>query len=199
MRNKLTLKFAILISLFAFIGCIPALSASQEAGKIGVVDVLKVYKAWEVQKKADAEFQPLREQLQEKDKKLTEMKDDLRKQQNVLKQEQIAKREAEIKAAERELRDGVESLSEKIDKTADELSKELDTKLKKIYDSLSEKEGYTLILEKRAVRYSKPEMDITDRIIEQLNQKESSEPAKSSSSITKPESSPTSGATKKEK
>ena len=199
MRNKLTLRFTMLILLFTLIGFIPVLSAGQEQGKIGVVDVLKVYKSWEVQKKADAEFQPLREKLQEQDKNLAKMKDDLRKQQNVLKQEQIAKKESEIKAMERELRDGVESLSENIDKTADKLSKELDTKLKIIYDSLSEKEGYTLILEKRAVRYSKPEMDLTDQITEQLNKIEIPEPAKSGSSKTKPESSSSSVAPKKEK
>ena len=39
--------------------------------KLGVIDVLKVYKAWDVQKQADAEFQPLRDKLQGKDKEIS--------------------------------------------------------------------------------------------------------------------------------
>ncbi|MDI6782707.1 MAG: OmpH family outer membrane protein [bacterium] len=146
-------------------------TASLAPLKIGVVDVLKVYNAWEVQKKADAQFQPMRDKLQEKDKNITAMKEELRRQQSVLKQEQIAQREAAIKKEERDLRDQVEELSGKIEDRAKELTKELDNNLREIYATLAEKEGYTLILEKRAVRYSKPGLDLTDQITEMLNKK----------------------------
>jgi outer membrane protein len=178
--------------------------------KIGVVDVLKVYNAWEVQKKADAEFQPMRDKLQEKDKNITALKDELRKQQSVLKPEQTAQKEAAIKKEERDLRDQVEELSGKIEDRAKELTKVLDNKLREIYATLTEKEGYTIILEKRAVRYSKPEMDLTERIIEMLNKKETTAeptkltptkltPTKSGATPAKPEPTPPSTAPKKVK
>ncbi|MCX7918160.1 MAG: OmpH family outer membrane protein [bacterium] len=144
-------------------------SSKKPEQKIGVVDVFKVYKSWDVQKKADAEFQPLRDKLQEQDKQISALKEDLRKQKSVLKPEEIAKREAAIKSAERELRDNIEDLSAKIDKTAEELTKELEINLHKIYTILADQEGYTLILDKRAVRYYRPEMDLTERITNLLN------------------------------
>lgn len=145
---------------------------AQEIGKVGVVDVLKVYNEWEVQKKADAEFQPKRDKLQARDQEISDLKKELQRQKSVLKPEQVTQKETDIKTAERDLRDQVESLSEEIDKKAKELTKELDGKLQKIYNDLSGKEGYTLILEKRAVRYNKPEMDLTKRITELLNKME---------------------------
>lgn len=173
-------------------------TASPAPLKIGVVDVLKVYNAWEVQKKADTQFQPMRDKLQEKDKYITTMKDELRKQQSVLKQEQITQRESIIKKEERDLRDQVEELSGKIEERAKELTKELDTNLQEIYATLVEKEGYTLILEKRAVRYYKPGMDLTKQITEMLNKKEGA-PDSAKSTPAKSESAPPLSAPKKAK
>jgi outer membrane protein len=172
--NKIVgLSIAIFFGILIFSGQLVQSAWSQELGKVGVVDVLKVYNDWDVQKKADAEFQPKRQELEKKDQDISEMKKSLQKQKSVWSAEKIAKQEAEIKTAERDLRDQVESLSEEIDKKAKELTKELDGKLQKIYKDLVEKEGYTLIFEKRAVRYNKPEMDLTKKITEMLNKMES--------------------------
>jgi outer membrane protein len=164
---------AVLFTMLVFGGQLVQSALSDELSKVGVVDVLKVYNEWDVQKKADAEFKPKRDKLQEQDKEISKKKEELRTHRSVLAADKIAKQEAEIKTAERNLRDQVESLTEEIDKKAKELTKELDGKLQKIYRDLVDKEGYTLILEKRAVRYSKPEMDLTKTITEMLNKMES--------------------------
>lgn len=199
--NKIgSILVAVLFAILVFSGQSVPSASSQEMGKVGVVDVLKVYNEWDIQKKADAEFQPKRQKLQDQDKEITKKKEDLRKLRSVSSADKVAKQEAEIKSAERDLRNQVESLSEEIDKKAKELTKELDSKLQKIYNDLVEKEGYTLILEKRAVRYSKPEMDLTKRITEMLNSMEAAstpaEPektkptAKSEPSTSAPSSTP---------
>ncbi|MFB3897236.1 MAG: OmpH family outer membrane protein [bacterium] len=187
-RNEVVaMAVTLVFTLLVFGGPLVSSALSQELGKVGVVDVLKVYNEWDVQKKADAEFQPKRQKLQDQDKEITKKKDELRKLKSVSSAEKVAKQEAEIKAAERDLRDQVESLSEEIDKKAKDLTKELDGKLQKIYKDLADKEGYTIIFEKRAIRYSKSDMDLTKKITELLNSMEAAaapaEPEKSKPAV----------------
>jgi outer membrane protein len=195
--NKIVgLSIVALFGVLILNGLLVPSASGEDLGKVGIVDVLKVYNDWDVQKKADAEFQPKRQDLETKDQDISKMKKSLQTQKSVWAAEKIAKQEAEIKTAERDLRDQVESLSEEIDKKAKELTKELDGKLQKIYKDLAEKEGYTLILEKRAVRYNKPEMDLTKKITELLNKMESATaPAESEKTTPGVKSEPSSSVT----
>src|SRR5690348_14404135 len=154
--------------LFAF-GGVYAKSSAQATLKIGTVDVRKVYDNWSEKTAADSIFEPDRKKLEADQDAITTAQANLEKKKNVLSPEKIKEEKQKIDSMLKEFDKNYREVGKKISEKADELSKKLDDLLQAAYKNMAEKDGYTIILDSRFVRYSSPGMDLTDKITVYVN------------------------------
>ena len=83
--------------------------------------------------------------------------------------EKVKTEEQKIENMMEEFNRNFRGVSEKINKKAEELSTKLDDLLQSAYKDLAEKDGYSIILDSRSVRYSSSDIDITDKVIAYVN------------------------------
>jgi len=154
--------------------------------KIGYVDVRGVYDSWSVKTSMDADFEPLKKDLEDKQDELKTAIQNYNKKKSTMAPEKQRKEEAKLTDLNTDFKAKYDEVSQKIEKTAEQMSKQLDTLLNKAFDDLSKKEGYTLILDSRMVRYStEANMDLTPRLIEYVNKVSATEVPKVSKPDTK--------------
>jgi len=164
MRKQAGVLWAAMVGLFLFVG------VAQAADKFGYIDLSRTFSEYKKTKDYD-------KTLSDKEKAYT---DDRDKRVNELKafQDKINLLKDKDKEAKRgDLQAKVKSLQAFDTQKQTDLRKEQDERMKEILKDIetavkkySEKEGYTFIFNDRVLVYQTKSMDITNKIIEILNQ-----------------------------
>ncbi len=169
--KKLFVLFLSLFFLLTF--SIP----SKAEVKVGVVDLYRVLNESEEGKKAVNELQSMfdsrQKTLEEKQKKIQNLRDEYEKKKAVLSEEARKSKEDEIERLGRELQRTAADYQVELQKKQNEITQSMLKEIRQIINDFAKKEGYSLILEKveQIVIYSTPEVDVTDKIIALFNQK----------------------------
>jgi len=165
---KRCVLFATTVALFLFFYS-PVLG--QELPKIGVIDLQRCLqesaegkKATEVLKKKKAELQ---KKLDEKQQELLELRREFEKQSMMLSMDAQESKRKTVERKARELEYYLRDLNEEMAKTQDQEKKRIFDELGTVIEDIGTREGYSMILEKRAggVLYRDKAIDITDMVI----------------------------------
>ncbi|MFH0881491.1 MAG: OmpH family outer membrane protein [bacterium] len=124
----------------------------------------------------------LNEEINEWQRQAQSMQDELQSLQKELSEEAMmfytaekkAQKQAEFQRKLGAFRDFQQSIEQKAMQRNQELFAPINEKIQKVLDSIAEKDGYDIILDAvgASIAYANPELDITDRVLEELkNQK----------------------------
>ena len=150
-------------------------AAAADGAKIGVVNLQKVLETSVAGKAAQNELKTQRDQLEadlkQKGNEIQEMEKRMQREAAVMSKEAREDKEREhrikvsdIKALQKKYQGDLQDLERKL---MSELQKDIST----LVNDLGKKEGYTLIISNIGVLYSMPAIDLTDRLIQDLNAK----------------------------
>ena len=143
--------------------------------KLGVLNTQKVVENYDKAIEADTELKTLQDRLAGRLKKLEDeivtMEERLTKQELFLDEDAVRSAKADIVRKQDEYRQklkvGQESLMEK----QKELLEPILQEVKDLIIQIGKQEKYSLILDKQAAMFVEPKYDLTDSLIQQLNEK----------------------------
>lgn len=163
------------VALLISIAALPAFPQDLKIGYINSGRILDESKEYdEAQKKLEKFMKGWKEQAAKKEKELRELQAELDRQRLLLSEERREEKEREIQAKYEEYRKFVNDIVSPEGKRAQknrELSKPIYDKINTILEKIGEAEGYDFIFDAfpGTIVYSKPEYDLTDKVIEELN------------------------------
>lgn len=159
-------------NLLIFLGII-CISLFGESGKIGYVDIKKVFDNYEKAKKIEQDF---RKEVMDEQKNIDKMQEDIRKMQedyekkkSMMKPEEQAKKESEIKSKIQEFSQKWNEVSKKLDEKGKGLESQIIDEIKKAIGDYAKKNGYSIVIDSRFILYGENTLDLTDEIIKTLN------------------------------
>lgn len=160
---------AFLVAVIVVIFVASGLLGYAESTKIGIVDFEKAFNEYHRTKEEDAKLKAqLEKDRAERDKlaqEINKMRDDLEK----LGDEERKKKEEEIRAKVKELNEFQKKAIEDLKNKQRGLWLSIYGDVKDTVKEYAQKNGYTVILDSKAVVYSGERMDITEDIIKILN------------------------------
>ncbi|AMO56151.1 hypothetical protein GZ77_04900 [Endozoicomonas montiporae] len=159
------------LALLALVMLVPAVDAAEM--KIAVIDsemaVLESDASKRYAKESEKKFAPRIKLIQSLQEELQKMEADLERNAPTLSQTQVEAKQLEMRRKYEDLQ--MQDRQLRMDKNqADqqELS-QLRPKLEKAIEEVSKELKYDMVIERGAVRYVKPDYDITRQVIERLN------------------------------
>ncbi|NVL90022.1 MAG: OmpH family outer membrane protein [Desulfobacterales bacterium] len=148
---------------------LPLSAASATEVKIGVIDTRKIMQESKAAKKARAGFlkdlEAKRTVLKKKQKKIQAMEEKLKKKGKKMSASDRQKKAEKLEKEIKELRRLKSDLEEELKKKDVELTRKLLREIGGIVKEFSQKEEYTVILERKSVVAADKAIDITDKII----------------------------------
>lgn len=158
---------------FAGILLAALISSPVLAEKIVVMDAMQALRATEAAKQFDAglkaELAEKQSQLLDLEKQAKAAKDKLDANRGLASAEQLQQLQEQFKKAFAEYqRRGKEMQQEGLQRQQAFMN-EMRPKVDKVVNELIQQEGYDIILNRGAVSYAKPELDITAKVVELLN------------------------------
>jgi outer membrane protein len=149
-------------------------AAAEDSFKLGVVDTQRVFenfaKAQEANDILKTAQDRLTNQLKSIQQEIETMEERLTKQKLFLAAPETQTLEADIRLKRQELQRELEIGQESILAKREELLAPLTQDIESLLQQIGESEGYSLILEKRLVTlYVDPKYDLTERVLELLN------------------------------
>lgn len=161
----------VLMLLFAASVLLP--NQAQAQGKIGVLDMNKVLTTSNAGKRAqnviEQKMASYKKSFEKEGKALMEMREELEKKgQNMSESARKTKIEAFQKKG-RELAEKENSANAEMQKLREQHIQPIVKKLEQVVEKIADKEGYTIILPRNIVLYQKNSIDITDKVIAELN------------------------------
>lgn len=142
--------------------------------KVGYVDLQKAIQSSSAGKKAkaelEAEFNKRKKDIEKKEADIRKMNEDLEKKKAVLSEDAFGKKQVEVQEEMLKYRDLVGKNQMEIQKKERDLTSPILEKLKTIIEDIAKKDQYTMILEKneQSVLWAKKEIDLTDRVVAEL-------------------------------
>lgn len=143
--------------------------------KIGYVDLQKVFNGYKKAAESEATF---KKEVEKEQKKINDLQNEIKKMQadydkkkDLLKPDEKQKKEDELKMKIQEFTKEWSEVNKKLDSRRKELESQ---RLQEIRDAINEygkKNGYAVILDKRALLYGETGNDLTNEIIKLLNSK----------------------------
>jgi outer membrane protein len=146
--------------------------ATAQPAKIAVIDLDKFQKTSKSFQKAGAVFKKKLEDLQKKldDERnaVAKLEEEFKKQSMMLSLDAQEDKRRELEKKRRYYKYLYDEFSQEMKETETEAIKKVMQELEKVVEKIGQKEGYTLIVEKRTpgLIYFNKTMDITDRVIE---------------------------------
>ncbi|MCD6505862.1 OmpH family outer membrane protein [Candidatus Poribacteria bacterium] len=176
MSKKRFLVSTIIIVAVAIAVAASSQTMQQRMIRIAVVNTQEVFdkylKTQEAQVKLNEEISKLEEQgkkmsedlrtLQEKYDKQRIFIDDKKKEQEMLQQ---------IERKKEEIRQFIQAGQQQLDKKRQELTEPIIKEIDQVVQQIGKEEGFDLIVDKIATLYVNPQFDITEKVIQILNQK----------------------------
>ncbi len=148
-------------------------------GKIVFIDsyrILLEYKEFQdAQVQLDREAQEWKVEIEEAYNEILELEAQLAKQALILSDTKKAEKEAEIeekKVAWERLANEIQGPGGRAEKRNAELSEPINQKVQQVLETIALEEGYAMILNAVSLAWGKPELDITDRVLEELDKLE---------------------------
>ncbi|MBN1106570.1 MAG: OmpH family outer membrane protein [Deltaproteobacteria bacterium] len=164
-------RFWVLL-LFGFAALfMTAETATAQAIKIGVVDIQKFQKKSKAFQSTSAKlktkFDALQKKLDDERAALLKLEDDFKKQSMMLSLDAQGDKRRELDKKRRYYKYLYEELTLEMKDLEQETTGDVGKELEKVVKKIAEKEGYTLILEKRTLGliYFSSTIDITDRVV----------------------------------
>lgn len=122
-------------------------------------------------------FQARQDQLNTRQEALKRMKEDIEKQKNVDSREALEKRMSEYQAEFVKLQQSYLEYQQELAQKEAELTKSILVNLQGIVRQIGTSDGYTGILDQGAVIWSRGDLDLTDRVIQEYNTAHPTRPA----------------------
>ncbi|MFO0602954.1 MAG: OmpH family outer membrane protein [Polyangiales bacterium] len=122
-------------------------------------------------------FQARQDQLNTRQEALKRMKEDIEKQKNVVSREALEKRMSEYQAEFVKLQQSYLEYQQELAQKEAELTKSILVNLQGIVRQIGTSDGYTGILDQGAVIWSRGDLDLTDRVIQEYNTAHPTRPA----------------------
>jgi outer membrane protein len=147
--------------------------AAASDSKIAVVDVQHAVMATEDGIRAQAtlkkDFDKRQVDLDGKQAELAKARDDIEKQSRVLSREALQKRMEDWQRRMVELQTVFVDYNKTLQKKQGELTGPIIKKMMAVIGRLAKKNGYELILDKQAAPYVRPDLDLTEQVIQMYN------------------------------
>ena len=149
----------------------PAPVAAQ-AVKIGVVDLQKFQKNSKAFQKASVsvkkKFDDMQQKLSDERNAVAKLDEEFRKQSMMLSLDAQEDKKRELEKKQRQYKFMYDEYTQEMKETEVDTIKKIMKELEKITDKMAEKEGYTIILERRTLGllYFNSAIDLTDRVTE---------------------------------
>ncbi|MCX8026503.1 MAG: OmpH family outer membrane protein [Thermodesulfovibrionales bacterium] len=169
--------FAVFVSLVLSL-CL--VMPAQATIKVGIVDLLKALNESEQGKKSISEIEAMRKSkqsvIEEKGKRIEQLKSDLEKQASVLSADAKKSKEDEIERLIREFQRLVSDSTNELQKKQREIEVEMIKELKVIIENIGKEEKFTYIVESSegGLLYFDKAVDITDTVIKKFNESKKS-------------------------
>ncbi len=161
----------LLLGLLAMVFLQPAPLAAQ-AVKVGVVDLQKFQKNSKAFQKASVsvkkKFDDMQQKLNEERNALAKLDDEFKKQSMMLSLDAQEDKKRELEKKQRHFKFMYDDFTQEMKDTEMDAIKRIMQELEKIVEKIGEKEGYTIILERRTLGllYFNNTIDLTDRVTE---------------------------------
>lgn len=166
MKNWMCFFFGMLTVMFIF----TAAPASAQAVKIGVVDLQKFQKNSKSFQKASLsvkkKFEDMQQKLNDERNVLAKLEEEFKKQSMMLSLDAQEDKKRELDKKQRHFKFMYDEFSQEMKETEMDAVKKIMKELEKIVEKIAEKEGYTIILERRTLGllYFNQAIDMTDRV-----------------------------------
>lgn len=153
---------------------IPAGSAAAADYKIGYVDVRKAVEGSEQAQKAKGELQSQVEERQTKlesqRQTIQELQKQLKQQGSLMSEDQRKEKERQLQQAMRKFRRAQQAAQEDIDARKNQVLQDIYDQVSRIINRIGKEEGFDLILTGPSAMYVDDRVNLTQRVVEQLNQ-----------------------------
>jgi outer membrane protein len=148
-----------------------------DVAKIGVVDFQKVLETSDAGKHIQSELKKENEtmsaDLQQKGGEIEKIRKRLERESMVMSKEMREEKEREQRIKVNDFKTLQKKYRAQLQKRQVELMQALQVDVTEITQQIGKKEGYLLIMDKRGVIYAPSSVDLTDKLIQQLNKKSS--------------------------
>jgi outer membrane protein len=166
MKGLKGLFLAILTGVFLF----PAAPLAAQAVKVGVVDLQKFQKNSKTFQKASLsvkkKFDDMQQKLNDERTALAKLEEEFKKQTMMLSLDAQEDKKRELEKKQRHFKFMYDDFTQEMKETEMDAIKKVMKELEKIVEKMGEKEGYTIILERRTLGllYFNNTIDLTDRV-----------------------------------
>jgi outer membrane protein len=147
--------------------------AAHAEGRIAVVDVQFAVMQTEDGIRAQATLKKLfdkrQQELDNKQVELQRTREDIEKQSRVISREALQKRMEDWQRAMIELQTVFVDYNKELQKKQNEITKPILQKMIGIIGRIAKKNGYDVIVDKQAAPYARPDLDLTERVIQLYN------------------------------
>ncbi len=164
--------------IFALILLLPMAAVGAEQ-KIGYVNVSAIFEQYSAAKEAQQTYQ---KELEELNRQVTEMEqaiqalaDTLNYKRYYFSEERLREKQQELEQRKKDYLDFRQKAEAKAAQRNDELSKPILNAIEEAIRKVAQKEGFDLVLDSGPgiVLYSKPELDLTDKVLQLLEESRS--------------------------
>lgn len=175
MRSLRPLLFAALTASLALLGGRDATAQNDDAkgGGIAVVDLQGALMQTEEGLKAQTQLKKLLDKrqgdLDAKQTSLARARADIERQARVLSRDALTKRMEVWQREMLQLQGSFVDSNKELEKRQTELTAPIVQRLIAIITKLARQNGYDLVLDKRAAPYVRPDLDLTDRVVQMYN------------------------------
>lgn len=165
-----------IIILAAFILFIPGLLQAQEP-KIGLVDLQYILEKCAPGQKAieqlQQEFQGMQQTLDQRKSELDALREELQKQSLILSQEAQSDKETEFRQKMQDFQKLYQDYQRRMQAKEQELREPIIDKLVEVIQDYGQKNEFDMVLDKQnsGIVYNTPELEITEPVLDLLNQK----------------------------
>ena len=169
------LKPVWVISIFIFFVFFSHHSFAADVAKIGVIDLQKILETSAAGKTIQAELKKEKDKmeadLKKKGTEIENIRKRLERESMVMGKEMREEKERESRIKINDFKTLQKKYRSNLQKIEGSLMNQLKTEIDEIVKGMGKKEGYLLIINKFGVIYSPNSIDITDKVIGQLNAK----------------------------
>ncbi len=168
-------RFARISFIFLIFILCSHLALAADVAKIGVIDFQKILETSAAGKAIQTELKAKNEEmaadLQRKGAEIENISKRLERESMVMSKEMREEKEREHRIKVNDFKTLQKKYRAELQKLQVELMQKLQTDLSDVTAEIGKKEGYLLIMDKRGVVYAPTSVDLTDKIIQQLNKK----------------------------
>ncbi|UCD77455.1 MAG: OmpH family outer membrane protein [Desulfobacterales bacterium] len=165
-------KFGIAISIL-FLFYVGSFSYAADVAKIGILDLQKILETSDAGKSIQNELKSQKDKmesdLKQKGAEIENISKRLEREAMVMSKDMREEKEREQRIKINDFKSLQKRYRSELQNLEVRLMNELQDDLKKLVDAIGKKEGYLMIINKIGVLYAPSSIDITDKVIQQLN------------------------------